>query len=111
MIDDVDKECKHMEWYYKQWLDRYPIHVESKGGMNMINPELVIITSQYSIEQIWEDKETRDAISRRCDDVSVPSLSQLVLPERALAHGTERWHTDKKEVDYCGRVRWEKIHY
>lgn len=33
----------------------------------MINPEIVIITSQYTPEQIWEgDETTLSAIRRRC---------------------------------------------
>lgn len=76
VIDDVDKQVKQMEWHYKRWLDRYAIPVEVKGGQMVINPELVIITSQYTPAQIWDDdSETLSAIQRRVVPVS------LVLPD------------------------------
>lgn len=76
LIDDVDHAVKPMEWHYKRWLDRYAMQVEVKGGQLKINPELVIITSQFTPEQIWEgDKETLSAIQRRVVLVS------LVLPD------------------------------
>lgn len=63
-----------MEWHYKRWTDRYPISVEVKGGSMVINPELVIITSQYTPEQIWEgDKTTLEAMRRRLSFVNMES--------------------------------------
>lgn len=66
LIDDLDMASKQMEWHYKRWCDRYPMTVEVKGGTMVINPELIIITSQYTPEQIWEgDQTTISAMQRR----------------------------------------------
>lgn len=49
----------------------------------VINPEIVIITSQYTPEQIWEgDKETQTAIRRRT------ALVSLVLPDESCGSGS-----------------------
>lgn len=86
MIDDADLAIKPMEWHYKRWLDRYPITVEVKGGQMVINPEIIVITSQYTPEQIWEgDNTTLDAIRRRTLLVMMthdgPTGRQPVLPD------------------------------
>lgn len=58
----------------------------------VINPELVIVTSQYTPEQIWEgDTTTLDAIRRRVMLISMthplPS-SAPVLPDDGVGSGS-----------------------
>lgn len=95
LIDDADLAIKPMEWHYKRWLDRYPMQVEYKGGMMMINPEIVVITSQYTPEQIWEgDSTTLSAIRRRCSlisfDLDPTAMGPVssVLPYGAVGSGS-----------------------
>jgi hypothetical protein len=67
IMDDVDP--KHKDWigyFLKMWTDRYAFIAEQKGTSIKIRPTIFLITSQYSIEQIFDDDETRAAISRRC---------------------------------------------
>jgi len=66
LIDDVDKS--HGQWigyFLKIWGDRYGFIGESKGGSFKIRPPKVIVTSQYKIEDIFADIETRAALLRR----------------------------------------------
>lgn len=65
VIDDMDPFHKAMGQLFKLWGDHYPFRAESKGSSRLIRPKRIIVTSQYSIDEIWDDQETRDALRRR----------------------------------------------
>lgn len=64
-MDDISPFDVKMASDIKNWADRYGRCLETKGGATTDQYEKFIITSQYSIEQIWTDEETRDAMNRR----------------------------------------------
>lgn len=65
LIDDVDKYDRGLGGKLKHWADYCHFIGETKGGAVRIRPKRVIVTSQYKLEDIWEDEETRTALSRR----------------------------------------------
>ena len=72
ILDDMDSNA--LGHYLKIWTDRYPCTGETKGGTVNLQHDKFIITSNFSIEQLWEDQpEIRDALLRRFDIRYFPS--------------------------------------
>lgn len=65
-MDDLDLGHKDtMRQQLKLWTDRYGVVLETKGGAIADRYDMFIVTSQYSIEQIWDDHPTISALKRR----------------------------------------------
>jgi hypothetical protein len=64
IIDDMDTDV--LGHYLKIWADRYACEGETKGGKVALQHRTLIVTSNYSIDKLWELKEEmRTAIRRR----------------------------------------------
>lgn len=79
LIDDIDKYDVRLGGNLKHWADFCPFIAQTKGSSIKIRPKKIIVTSQYRIEDIWEDPETRDALRRRFRVVEKKEGEELVL--------------------------------
>jgi len=73
IIDDFDKFQVKQGGDMKRWLDRYAYQAQFKGGYELMRPRKIIVTSQYTPEEIWDDQRTVDAIMRRVKVIRVVS--------------------------------------
>ncbi len=95
LCDDFGPDqCKFLHWYMKRWADNFAFPMETKGGGKMIRPKHIIVTSQYSIEECFEDQLVADAIKNRFNVVQLSSwqqrardLEDLRALERLEVHG------------------------
>lgn len=66
ILDDFGREHSVLGYHLKIWADRYGCLLEIKGGASASAFNHFVVTSQYSIEEIWKgDQESIDAINRR----------------------------------------------
>lgn len=87
LLDDVD--MNQSSWignFLKIWADHYPFIGEKKGGSRLIRPKLVIVTSQYRIENIFQDEELKLALKRRFIVINVNKDEAIVWPYIQFNH-------------------------
>lgn len=65
IIDDFDKYQVAQGGMMKRWLDKYPFQAQVKGGYITIRPRKVVVTSNYTIQEIWPEDKTLEPILRR----------------------------------------------
>jgi len=73
IVDDMDPFHKKLAREFKIWADRYPFPAEVKGGAIVIRPKKLVVTSNYTINEIWDDETTQKAMHRRFTEIYVPS--------------------------------------
>lgn len=83
IIDDIDKSHRVLGYHIKRWADRYPVLCETKGSSMYATYDNLIITSNYSIDEIWfDDKTLAAAIKRRFYEYRVMGFEET--PEGVL---------------------------
>ena len=66
LIDDFDKNGACLGHHLKIWADKYATTGETKGGTINLRYKVLIVTSNYTPEQLWpEDTIMCAAIKRR----------------------------------------------
>lgn len=65
-LEDLSLKHDFMGFFLKRWADKYPFNAEAKGTAMMIRPKFIVVTSNYTIEEIFgEDPVQVEAINRR----------------------------------------------
>jgi len=66
VLEDLDLDQTFMGHYLKNWADKWSFAAEKKGATMQIRPKCIIVTSNYTIEQIWSsDASLVQALKRR----------------------------------------------
>lgn len=81
VIDDFDKYQVKQGGDMKRWLDIYPFQAQTKGGMQLIRPKCIIVTSNYEPDEIWTDEQTLAPIHRRVRTMALTPGTFAIQPE------------------------------
>ncbi len=86
ILDDVGPDQgKWIGGLMKRWTDHYPFPAEQKGTTIQIRPKNVIVTSQYTIEEVFSNTENGmdmpliDALNRRFEIIKLPLAKKPCL--------------------------------
>jgi len=77
-LEDIDKYQVKWGGLLKRLADRWPMQASIKGAMKYIRPKVVIVTSNYQIEEIWQDSATVDPLLRRFTVVEKVNQEQII---------------------------------
>lgn len=77
-LEDIDKYQVKWGGMLKRLCDKWPLLVNVKGSMVYIRPRVVIITSNYRIEEIWQDSGTLEPLLRRFTEIEKLDREQLI---------------------------------
>ncbi len=100
LLDDVGHE--HKQWigfYLKRWADRYSFPAEEKGSSRTIRPQHIVVTSQYTIADLFaEDANALEAIERR------------FIQEEIVRNESDTDETESYEMEYSAEEDKEKAY-
>lgn len=88
IMEDIDKKHDILGHHLKIWADWRACQGEVKGGTVPLKHKYFIVTSQYSIDDIWNDQETRDALKnrfiecRKIRDIPIETKNFIRKPKR-----------------------------
>lgn len=91
IINDLDPSHKlEMGSLLKIWCEHEPFNAEIKNSMRLIRPKRIIVTSQYSIDEMGWDRKMTEAIKERFPIV-------IHKTERHTYVADEEYQTDTSE--------------
>lgn len=61
----MDTSHSYQGYYLKIWADKYSFPVEIKNGADFIRPKVIIVTSNYKIEEVFPDPSIHKPLLRR----------------------------------------------
>lgn len=81
LIDDISLDHKFIGSFLKRWVDHYPYRAEVKNGSKVLRPERLIVTSNYTIREIWgDDPVLCTALERRFTFIDFNKGEQFPAP-------------------------------
>jgi len=85
VLDDLDTGC--LGHHLKIWADKWACNGEIKGATVALQHSHLIVTSNYSIQELWpkdEDFQLREALARRFQVVAFNKKHESVQPKLTL---------------------------
>lgn len=80
VIDDLDDTHTYMSYELKKLADKFCYMVEIKNSSKYIRPKHCVVTSQYTIAEIWKDEpKTIEALERRFKQIEVTKENRVML--------------------------------
>lgn len=75
-----DFDVYQIKWggMLKRLADRWPMQASIKGSMKYIRPKMVIVTSNYTPDQIWSDPQTLNPLMRRFQLIHKQNQEQVI---------------------------------
>lgn len=99
LIEEMDPEHgRKIAYEMKIWCDHYPFYAETKGGTMYIRPKKIIVTSNYSIDEIYGyDPKMLAPIKRRFKEVRFGPPSPPAPPRREGPTVDHFWTTEPEK--------------
>lgn len=79
VMDDIMPQHSVLAQQLKIWSDRYDCILETKGGAVHAQYDYFIVTSQYSMEEIFQDEKDLEALKRRFQIFHIKDIHGLSL--------------------------------
>jgi len=75
-----DFDIYQVKWggMLKRLADKWPMQASIKGSMKYIRPKIIIVTSNYTMERIWNDPATLDPLLRRFKVIEKLDQNQVI---------------------------------
>lgn len=98
LLEDLDPDqCKYIARHLKLWMDKFAFVGENKGGSMQIRPEKIVITSQYEIDECFNERDAaaikRRCIQRRMENFKVVEVVAQAQPKKGVPGTSERFVT------------------
>lgn len=73
------KACEYLASFFKKWCDKWSFTAECKGTViPECRPEYIIVTSNYSIETCFPEREDYEPLHRRFTEVTLSNRQQHI---------------------------------
>lgn len=89
VVDDVDPYMKSWARDFKIWVQEYEFRAPIKNDYRNIRPLIFIFTSNYRIDEVWEDRVTRETMHRRFEKLYKPTFEAPPIPDPAYSDGVK----------------------